>query len=95
MLPGIPSSSFVVGVSLVEAPMILVHVVCYRLYGLSTPSRPISKCLVLPSMSNSAIASPVAGPFKMPQHPCPEAMNAPLTPGSSPITGIPSFVVGR
>ena len=60
-----------------------IHVVCYRLYGLSTPSKLISKCLVLPSTSNSAIASPVAGPFRIPQHPCPEAMNAPLTPGRS------------
>mmetsp|Transcript_11098 Transcript_11098/g.22755 ORF Transcript_11098/g.22755 Transcript_11098/m.22755 type:complete len:122 (-) Transcript_11098:1194-1559(-) len=67
----------------------------YLRYGLSNPNTLKSTCIVLPSINNSATASPVAGPFSIPQQPCPAATKAPLTPGTSPIKGTPSEVLGK
>eukprot|EP00961_Rhodomonas_salina_P225042 3042634-Rhodomonas_salina.4 len=43
-----------------------------------------------PSTMSSAMANPVAGALRMPQQPCPVATNAPSTPGTLPMTGVPS-----
>src|SRR5918993_1143830 len=46
-----------------------------------------STVLAQPSSTNSAIASPVAGAFRMPQTLCPVATNAPARPGTLPMAG--------
>ena len=47
------------------------------------------------SRISSAIASPVAGAFRMPQTLWPVATYAPSTPAIAPISGSPSAVTGR
>lgn len=48
-----------------------------------------------PVAISSAIAAPDAGEYSIPQHECPVATYSPFVPGTAPMTGMPSWVIGR